>query len=384
MSVLAYELLFRDGDVDHATVRDETSATAQVVVNALMDIGMDEMVGKHLAFINFGRKLLMNNHCESLPHDRVVLEVLETVEPDPSLMKRLEQLRTKRYRIALDDFVCSEPYLPLLELADFVKLDVLSADWPEIERAVALLNKYPVQIVAEKVETREHVERCKAMGFHHFQGYFFCRPQNLLGKRLPANRLTTLRVLAQLNSPRISMTELEETIGQDLALSYRLLRYINSAMVGLNVQVQSIRHATVMVGFDKMRAWASLIGLSMFDDTPNDVIVAGSLRARMCELLAMELRLPHPERHFLVGLFSVLDAILNESMQHVVSALSLSDDLNEALLNHDGELGSTLRCVQAYERREWDRAQSSVGLEAGVIERIYLEAFAWFSKMASA
>src|SRR5262249_21219688 len=128
MTVLAYELLFRDGDIDRASVRDETSATAHVVVNALMDIGMDEIVGRHLAFINFGRTLLMHHHCESLPHDRVVLEVLETVEPDHALTKRLEQLRAKQYRIALDDFVCSEPYLPLIELADFIKLDVLATE----------------------------------------------------------------------------------------------------------------------------------------------------------------------------------------------------------------------------------------------------------------
>jgi EAL and modified HD-GYP domain-containing signal transduction protein len=381
MTVFGYELLFRDGDSSVASFPDGSGATAQVIVNTFMDIGLDEMVGRHLAFINFERQLLMDNYCESLPPERVVLEVLETVEADPAIMKRLERLRAKGYRIALDDFVCSEPYTPLLEFADFVKFDLLATEWSAIDRALSTVTKYPIELLAEKVESRAVVKWCEELGFRYFQGYFFCRPQNISQKRLPPNRMTTIRLLTDLNKPDIKVQELEGTISQDLALSYKLLRYINSPMFRIDRHVESIRHATVMVGLEKMRVWASLIALSGFKDTSREVIVTGAIRARMCELLAVALRLPHTEQHFLVGLLSVLDAILDRPMEQVVSLLSLSDEINEALLKQEGELGAVLRCVRAYEQREWSEAQAAIPVVQEVIVRTYLEALAWSSSV---
>src|SRR5438552_13417479 len=325
-SLQGYELLFRENDSNLASYTDSARATAQVLVNSLMEIGMDDLVGRHLAFINFERTLLLNNYCESLPPDRVVLEILENVEPDQKLLKRLAELRTKGYKFALDDFICTQPFSPLLEFADFVKIDLSITDWPAIEHAAEIIGRYPVQMIAEKVETREQYNQCKAMGFPHFQGFFFCRPQNMSGKPLPVNRMAAIHLLTQINNPDIQIFELEDAISQNVSLSYKLLRYINSAMYGLARSVESIRHATVMVGLDKMRIWASLIVFSGFEDTPRDVLITGAMRARMCEQLAMALRLPHPERHFLVGLFSVLDAILDRPLEQVISSLSLAPE----------------------------------------------------------
>jgi c-di-GMP phosphodiesterase len=377
MTVLGYELLFRNGGGEVAAVEDGAHATATVIVNGLMEIGLDEMVGQHLAFINFERKLLLlEKYCESLPRDRVVIEILESVEPDARMLKRLEQLRAKGYKLALDDFVCSDAYAPLLEFANFVKLDLLANDWAGIDRAMNMIGKYPVQLIAEKVEARDQVEKAKEKGFSYFQGYFFCRPQNLSGKQLPVNRLATIRLLTQLNSPDIKIEELEKTISQDVALSYKLLRYINSAMCSLDRHVESIRHATILVGLERMRTWANLIVFSRFEDTPHDILVTGAIRARMCELLATALRLSHPERYFLVGLFSVLDAILSRPMEEVLPALTLSDELNSALLHHLGELGSVLECVQSYERREWS-APAGLSLDRDSIEAAYRDALTW-------
>jgi EAL and modified HD-GYP domain-containing signal transduction protein len=381
MSVFGYELLFRSADSDRATFSDGAQATAQVMVNALMEIGMEQMVGRHLAFINFERKLLMGNYCEALPTDRVVLELLETVSPDADLLKKLDRLKALGYRIALDDFICSEPYLALLQYADFVKIDVLAGDWPEIERTVSIIGKYPIRLIAEKVEHREQVERCKKIGFNYFQGYFFCKPQNLTGKPVPANRLAMMHLLAQLNKSDVRIEELERTIGQDISLSYKLLRYINSAMCGLNRQVDSIRHATVLVGLDKMRVWASLLVFSGFGEASQDVLVTGAVRARMCELLAIASQLKHPERFFLVGLFSVLDAILDRPMAQVLSMLSLSAEIQDALLKQQGELGNMLRGVQAFERRDWNEAKASINLNLERIERTYVEALAWSANL---
>jgi c-di-GMP phosphodiesterase len=381
MSVFGYELLFRSADIDRATFSDGAQATARVMVNALMEIGMDQMVGRHLAFINFERKLLMGNYCEALPPDRVVLELLETVTPDADLLKKLDQLKAFGYRIALDDFICSDPYLALLEYASFVKVDLLASDWPQIERTVSAIGKFPIQLIAEKVEQREQMERCKQIGFKYFQGYFFCRPQNVSGKPVPANRLAMMHLLAQLNKSDIRIEELERTISQDLSLSYKLLRYINSAMCGLTRHVDSIRHATVLVGLDKMRVWASLLVFSGFSEASQDVLVIGAVRARMCELLASALQLMHPERFFLVGLFSVLDAILDRPMEQVLSMLSLSAEIQDALLRQQGELGKMLRAVQAFERRDWSEAKSSIKLGQELFERTYVEALAWSANL---
>jgi c-di-GMP phosphodiesterase len=182
-TLLGYELLYRDGDTDRASFSDGARATAHVLVSTLIEIGMDDLVGRHLAFINFERTLLLSNHCESLPPERVVLEILEDVEPDEILMKRLEQLRSKGYRIALDDFVCAQRASPFLEFANFVKIDLSITDWALIEQTVDALSKYPLELIAEKVETREQFNRCKKLGFPYFQGNFFCRPQNITGKR---------------------------------------------------------------------------------------------------------------------------------------------------------------------------------------------------------
>lgn len=377
MAVLGYELLFRDSDTETANVSDGARATATVIANSLMEVGMDELIGRHVAFINFERLMLMGKYVESLPSERVILEILETVEPDEAMVRRLGELRSKGYRTALDDFVCTDPMSPLIEIADFVKLDIMALDWPEIERSVSILKKYPVELIAEKVETREEFERAGSLGFDHFQGYFFCRPQNIRGQRLPVSRLAAIRLLTQLNKPDIRMDELESAIGQNVSLSYKLLRYINSAMVGLQRQVESIRHATVLVGLDRMRIWASLIVFSSFEETPKDVIVTGALRARMCEEIATLRKFTKPERFFLVGLFSVLDAILDRPLDQVLPSLSLADDINQALLEHKAQMGAVLSGVKAYERKDWSSAEASLGLDEESIQKAYLSSMAW-------
>jgi EAL and modified HD-GYP domain-containing signal transduction protein len=379
-AVMGYELLFRDGDTESANISDGARATAQVINNSMMEIGMDELVGRYPAFVNFESSMLMANYCESLPNERVVLEILETVAPDEAIVRRLHDLRSKGYRIALDDFVCTTPISPFVEVADFVKLDIMNSDWPEIEKAVTALRGYPLHLIAEKVETREDFDRAKALGFDHFQGYFFCKPQNVRGRQLPVNRLAAINLLTQLNKPDVRMEELEQAIGQNVSLSYKLLRYINSALCGLRRKVESIRHATVLVGLEKMRTWASLIIFSSFENTPKDVLVTGAVRARMCEEIANIRRFAQPERFFLVGLFSVLDAILDRPLDQVLPSLSLSKDINDALLEHKAQLGTVLNGVKAYERHDWSTAEAELGIGEDEIQQAYRNSMAWSMK----
>src|SRR3954463_75300 len=224
--ILGYELLFRDSDHNAASFSNADQATAEVIVNSSTEIGLDKVVGPHLAFINFGRSLLLGSLCEAIPPERAVLEILENVLPDAELLQRLRQLRAKGYRIALDDFPCDDPInTALLAVADYVKLDLQANDWTRIEGAVAVLKKYPVQLIAEKVETPEQFQLCKRIGFDFFQGYFFCHPQVLTSARAPVNRLATIQLITKLNDPDIQFNKLESVICQDVSLSYKLLRY---------------------------------------------------------------------------------------------------------------------------------------------------------------
>jgi len=377
MAELGYELLFRDSDVNHASFSDGDQATAEVIVNTFMDIGLDTMVGRKLAFINFDQNLILGNYCECLPKDRVVLELLETAKPDAALVTKLQSLRAAGYRVALDDFVVTDLTYPLLEVADFVKIDLIENGWATVERSFPAIRKYPAKLIAEKVETREQFRFCNTLGFDYFQGYFFCRPEIVEGRRLPVSRLAAIRLITKLNNPNVDVKELAQAIGEDVALTYKLLRYINSAVYSLPRQVSSISHAIMLVGQQQIRTWASLILFSNFEGKSREIVVTGAIRAKMCEHLAAALCLPQPDRVFLVGLLSVLDAILDQPMETVVPSLSLDQDIVDALLGHSGTLGSVLRCVVEYEKRNWSAAQSAIGLGEDIIREAYRKAVAW-------
>jgi EAL and modified HD-GYP domain-containing signal transduction protein len=376
MGELGYELLFRNSTEDRASFTDGDHATANVIVNTFMDIGLEEVVGRHLAFINFDRNLITGNYCECLPPDRVVLEVLETVKPDEELIEKLRHLRALGYRIALDDFVCIEA-TSLLEVAHFVKFEVMGNDWDQLEHFVREARKYPVKLIAEKVETLEQFERCKALGFEYFQGYFFSRPQLMQGRRVPVNRLAAIRLIVKLNTPDVDVKGLQEAISEDASLTYKLLSYINSAMYSLTRKITSIGHAVMLVGPHKIKAWASLIVLASVDDKSRDLVMTGAIRARMCEHLSNALGLPKPELSFLVGLLSVLDALLDQPIAEVVQSLPLEKDIVKAVVNYEGSLGNVLKCALEYEKRNWAEAKAAVHLNEEAIREAYQKSLAW-------
>ena len=375
MQVLGYELLYRDSEENAASFVDGDRATAETICNTAIEIGLEKVVGHRLAFINCGRGLLLGSFCEAIPCQRAVLEVLETVVADAELLQRLKELQAKGYGIALDDFPCDEPVdTALLAVADFVKLDVLATSKERMERIISIAKKYSIQLIAEKVESQEQFQWCKQAGFDYFQGYFFCRPQLVRGSRVPVNRLATIQLITRLNDPEIHFKKLEMAISQDVSLSYKLLRYVNSAVVGLPHEIESIGHAAMLIGHEKLKIWASLILFSGVEDKPRDLIITALVRAQMCERVAEALDIKNRDRFFLVGLFSVLDAILDQPLPEVVQSLHLTADITDALLHHEGRLGSVLRCVVAYERRDWPNAACG-RLDQRALRNIYRESF---------
>lgn len=378
IDVFAYELLFRNNEINRASFTDGDAATAQVMLNTFVEIGLDNIVDHHLAFINLTRDFVLGNYCVALPKDRVVLEVLENMGVDQELMEALQRLSKLGYRIALDDFVYHESLKPLVELADIIKVDVLELDRETVAQHVKILRQYPVKLLAEKVETYEEFEFCRDLGFDYFQGYFFCKPNIISAKPMPANRMAILALLTQLQNPTIEISQLERIIEEDLSLGSQVLRYINSAFFEMPKQIDSIDQAVYMVGTDRLRTWASLLMLARIEEKPVELLVTAIVRARMCEQLAVAHHVREVDQYFTVGLFSILDGLLDQPLEDIIPTLPLDEDIRQALVNKKGSLGMTLDCVLAYERGDWDTVLCH-GVEVETIKAAYLEAISWTS-----
>lgn len=354
LDVYAYELLFRAGDVDHADVVDDESATASTVVTTFADIGLDSLVGGRCGFVNATRDFIMRGFVTLLPAGRVALELHRSDALDPEVLEELRRLSGLGYSIALDDFVMREDSLPLLEVAHFVKLDVQAFTRDQLAEQVADLEPHKVKLIAAKIEDHHTFEFCKQSGFEYFQGYFFCQPKTVAGRGIPSNRLTQMKLMAVLQDPDCELEDLDRAISNDLGVSFRLLRWINSAYFSLPRKVSSVREALMLLGVRNVRSWALLMTLAGIDDQPSELIRTAMTRAKMCELVAQALDRPNPDAHFTVGLFSVVDAFMNMRMQDVLSELPLSPGVSAALLDQSGPLGEVLSWVLTYERGHFE------------------------------
>ena len=373
--VFGYELLYRPGKDQVAA--DADAATSQVIINALTEIGLDNLVGGRSAFVNLTRGFIVGKYPLPLPAERVVIEILEEVEIDDQVIAGVKWLVKQGYTIALDDFVYHESILPLLELAHIVKLDVQAMAEDELRSHVHTLREYPhLKLLAEKIEIPEEYEVCRDLGFDYFQGYFFCRPKVIRRTRLPSNQLTLMHLLAEVQRPDTTIPKIEALVSQDVGLSYKLLRYINSAFFGLPKPVESIQRAVVFLGIKVIQKWTTLLVLARVEDKPTELMVTAVVRAKMCEILAKAVRYDAEDTCFTVGLLSVLEALLDLPMDKVLGMLSLSDEVNFALLRHEGVPGKLLELALHYEFGEWDQLKYPE-LEEEIILDAYLQAVAW-------
>jgi len=380
LSFFAYELLWRHPELSEENLAKGDGATADVFLNTFLDIGLEQVVGQNLAFINITRNFFLNDFCSLLPASRVVLEVLEDIEPSEPLIQSIADLTEKGYRIALDDFVYKDHLRPLVELANTVKLDIHTLSWKEVQKQCEILRKFNVKLLAEKVESYPEYQRCRDLGFDYYQGYFFCEPQIVGQRQIPVNRLTALRVVAKLQDSNIRPAEAEEVVNQDLAISYKLLRYVNSSLIALSREIQSVRHAVALVGTRRICDWASIMLLAKVDDKPKELVVTAMIRARMCERLAGAVGAKNTDQFFTVGLFSVLDALLDQPMTKVLEALPLSDTIKAALTEGSGQMGAALQCVRNYERGLWDDVRFE-NVSTETIRDVYLESIEWARPM---
>jgi EAL and modified HD-GYP domain-containing signal transduction protein len=374
LEVAGYELLFRGGHASEALVATAEGATATVVLNSFTEIGLERIVGPHTAWVNVSREFILSGLAGSVPPGLVGLEIL-----DDRLISALRALKTQGYRLALDDFEYGPHAEPLLPLVDVVKLDMLALGREKLTRHVELLKPYGVTLLAEKVESRADHAFCAEAGCHLFQGFFFRQPELVRDRGIAANRLALLQVVSALQDPFVDFSELEHLIARDVALSFRLLRYINSAFFGLNREVRSIGQALALLGVENLKHWATLSVLASIDDKPPELTVTALVRARFCELAGERLTDSSPGELFTIGLFSVIDALMDAPIGDVLASIPFPQEMRDALITHSGAEGRLLDCVTSLEAADFDHAQSIV---AGAGE-LYLEALVWANDAAT-
>jgi EAL and modified HD-GYP domain-containing signal transduction protein len=383
---IGYELLYRAALTDKkAMVKDGNIATSLVFVNTLFEMGLDAIVGPQLAFINFTRDFLVKDHLVRLltairpenfePH-KVVLEVLEDITLDNELFQALHRFKEKNFLIALDDVASFEPIAPILGkgLVDIVKIDLMSVDRIMLPELVKSIQQYNVLLLAEKVETPDDFFTCLRLGFDLFQGYFFYKPEKIKNKKkkMDVSRVCLMRSLAATMDPHANFNILDPIISQDVGLSYKLLRLVNSGYYSLADQVKSIQQAVSLIGLQQLRSWMLLLLMATVDDKPHELTAIALQRAKMCEMLGKALGDRHVESYFLIGLFSVLDAIMDIPMMQVVESLSLTQELAEALVCRKGKWGLVLTAVIATEGGNWDQVLQ-FGVSPDEWRKIYFE-----------
>ena len=379
--VFAYQLLFRSGPEAFFTPGRPDLQTSQVISNGMF-IGLATLTDNKPAFVSFGREALVGDLAFALPHREAVIEIIDGVEATEDVLAACRRLKKAGYRIALDRFQDTPAREGLAEFADYIKLDVLSAP---ADALAGIMRKYQTALrraIGTGVETQDALAAAKALGLEYFQGYFFSRPVKVSTKTIPAFRLNYLKLLHELNRPEIDMRRLEEVVKQEASMTFRLLRRVNSAAFGFRLEASSLRHALVLLGEREIRTCATVWAMAdLARDVPSELVVTSTLRARLCEMLAPLAQMPDRALDlFLVGMFSSLDAILDQPMDRILVSLPLSGEVREALLGGPNALRSVLDCVMAYEQGRWDRA-SNLALAAGVPEReiptCYLEAVEW-------
>lgn len=392
MEVFGYELLYRQGDSNICNTLDGDSASSQVLLNAFTELSIDEVVDGGKAFINFTSQLLKTEF--PFDNQRLVIEVLKDQTVNQALLDNLSRLRNEGYFIALDDFELTEDGIKLMPYADIIKIDVQSLSRESLVHHTESL-AHRVCLLAEKIETHEELEQCKALGFQLFQGFFLSYPNLVKGARNDANRQTIVRLLANINNADASFAEIEQLISHDPLLSYKLLRLINSATFRFVKKVDSLQQAITLLGLNQIRGWASLIALTQLDDKPKELVTIALTRAKLCQSLAESLgEKSISDSCFTAGMLSTIDAFLDQPLEKILDDIPLCEGLKKALLYHEGLQGLILKTAKYFERGQWDKinwedlqshgiSEQSQGNSQKLVATEYRNALTWVKSVQS-
>jgi EAL and modified HD-GYP domain-containing signal transduction protein len=349
-----------------------------------MEIGLEKLVGIKKAYINVPSFLLGDPALKLLPKDRVVLEILEDTAPSRKNLDAVEELHQLGYKIALDDYVFGSSQAEFLPFADIVKVDLLLNKGKMLDQTAQQLRKTKVKMLAEKVETMEVFSQCQALGFHYFQGYFCAKPELVRSNTIPGSLANLIILLSRMQDSSVTLNQLEQLIAMDLGLTYRLLRMVNSVIVNPNDKVDSLRSALLILGLERVRSLVSLLTLAAIEAKPDELMVTALIRAKMCETVSSMNGCSDTSRHFMVGLLSVLDSMLDMPMEDILRQIPLTSEMKDVLLGLDVAcpLNDSLSMVKAFERGDWD----SFGAKTDVAPKInscYVAAVQWADKAAA-
>jgi EAL and modified HD-GYP domain-containing signal transduction protein len=379
--VFGYELLYREIASATACTVGTEAASARVFSDAVLAMGLDTLTAGRRAFMNVSRQVLLSDIATVLPSKSVILELLEDIAVDDEVIDACRRLQAKGYTLALDDFTPGSPTEALLPCASMVKVDMLSTTLEERAKIKSMVPK-STKLIAEKVETAAVFEEAVKAGYHLFQGYYFCRPATFKARTLSASATTYSRLLVVLNKPEATVFEVEELIKRDASLTYRVLQCVNSAAFGIRRQLDSIRQALVLLGLGQVRKWASVWVLAGLNVGGNpEVLTTAVVRARCCELIAESMvGREDAAEYFLLGLCSLLDAMLGRPMEDAVSDLPVTDKVKGALLGEQNVARAVLDAVIAYERAMWDTSATlleQVGADPDRLSAAYGDALGW-------
>ncbi len=390
--LVAFELLFRNGGTKAtAEVSDDTSATAAVISNAAQ-LGMDQVVGNSLAFVNVDAVVLMSDFIRFLPNNRVILEILETVKASPTVLMRMRELKALGFKFALDDVVMQSPDVAsLLPLVDVIKIDLMGVDPGALPALVRTVKTPGKKLLAEKVETLEQFHVCMELGFEYFQGYYFAKPVILTGKTIAPSQLAIIHLLELINSDADNK-DIELAVKHDALVSLNLLRLVNSAAAGGRKKIDSIGQALMMLGRRQLQRWLQILlytkpGGAVEFNSP--LLQLATTRGKLMELIMLELEpkaQARAEIAFTVGIMSLMDTLFSIAMEEILGTVSVNDEVREALISRAGPFGFMLQLVELLENphkgNEVKAGLAELGLTTIQLRDIQMKAFEWVNNMA--
>ena len=379
---IGYELLFRNNLENKYTGQDGDKSTLEVINNTFFTIGLNNVIAGKKAFINFSDTLLMSDFITALPSKNVFIEILETVEPTIEIIKRCKELKNKGYTLVLDDFVFHSKYNKLIDIVDIIKVDFTITIGEERKQIFDLVKNKKIEFLAEKVETKQEYLEAISYGYTYFQGYFFCKPEILTHKDIPANKMIYLRLIKELNSKEFHLDKLEELILKDASITYKLLKMINSSAFSIKHKVTSMRLAITMLGEDEMVKWLYMLVLrGVGIDNPNELITLSLERAKFCEQLAiLSNNKDIAFDAYLTGMLSTMDVILNLPIEKILDELLVGENIKIALTKKSNTLGIIYMLVKNYEIGNWNMVMilsRDLNINEIDIRNTYFDVLSW-------
>ncbi len=384
--MLGYELLFRHAEsADKALIDSELDAGIQVIANTLFDMGTHWLLEGKLAFINMGPETLLSPTTSLLPPDKIIIELTDKVLPTPDVIMRLRELGGQGYRFSLDALAEGSPREGLLPHVSYVKINTQGQSAPVLSAYVRRLRAHPAKLIAERVEQQDVFRQCRDIGFDYFQGYYFARPENLSARIISPSHTVVLQLLQKVRD-NAHLREIELLLKQDVALTFKLLRYINSAGFGLSCEVQSIRHAVSILGMQPLYRWLTLLLATVGKTQSNAALARTAItRGRLCELLGgVYMDKNDRDNLFITGVFSMLDALLETPMDSILDRLVIPESIADALHDRSGVYGPVLKLAEACESGDdvrIDILAMSLMLTPEQVNQAHLQAIAWVEQL---